>query len=298
MSMEDLEIIKAILAEKERALQGKKDERLAVAQQADAVHAKVLELQGQLHVLEAAEETMRTKNWSVRNEIREIERVIDRKQRERTRAEKEIGIKKDLETKGKILEILTESGAWNKYAKPQQRSGAKQLAVAGRGILGDSRGLGKTLSALMWLDMLLVKKAIIFLPKETATALRKQMPRWASHRPLFDMTSKPQNEKNALLEILPYLDEYALLVNVESWRRDPTFIPKLQGLGVQAVVIDEAHVMKDQGTYAFKGVRDVVYPFEQDELNTVKNVLPMTGTMWLNYPDEMWPLLHLVDRHS
>src|SRR5260370_7637740 len=161
MSMEDLEIIKAILAEKERALQGKKDERLAVAQQADAVHAKVLELQGQLHVLEAAEETMRTKKWKMRTEIREIERVIDRKQGERTRAEKEIGIKKDLETKGKILEILTESRAWNKDAKPHQRSGAKQLAVAGRGILGDSRGLGKTLSALMWLDMLLVKKAII-----------------------------------------------------------------------------------------------------------------------------------------
>jgi SNF2 family DNA or RNA helicase len=296
--MEDLEIIKAILAEKEKALHDKKEERFDVARQADAVHAKVLELQGQLHVLEAAEETMRTKNWSLRTEIREIERVIDRRQRERTRVEKEITIKKDLDAKGKILEILTESRVWNKDAKPHQRSGAKQLAVAGRGILGDKRGLGKTLTSMMWLDMLLVKKAIIFLPKETASAFRKQMPRWASHRPLFDMTSKPANEKNALLEILPLLEEYTLLVNVESWRRDPTFIPKLQGLGVQAVVIDEAHVMKDQGTYAFKGVRDVVYPYEQDELNTVKNVLPMSGTLFLNYPDEMWPLLHLVDRHS
>lgn len=296
--MEDLETIKAILAAKEKALDDKREERLAVARQADAVHAKVLELQGQLNVLQAAEETMRTKNWALRTEMREIERVIERNQRARTRVEKELSIKKDLDAKGKILEILTESRIWNKDAKPHQRSGSTQLAVAGRGILGDSRGLGKTLLALMWLDKLLVKKAIIFLPKETASAFRKQMPRWAPHRPLFDMTSKPANEKNALLGILPLLEEYTLLVNVESWRRDPTFIPKLQGLGVQAVIIDEAHVMKDQGTYAFKGVRDVVYPFEQDELNTVKHVLPMTGTLFLNYPDEMWPLLHLVDRHS
>lgn len=296
--MEDLETIKAILAAKEKALDDKREERLDVARQADAVHAKVLELQGQLNVLQAAEETMRTKNWSLRTEMREIERVIDRNQRARTRVEKELSIKKDLEAKGKILEILTESRTWNNDAKPHQRSGAKQLAVAGRGILGDKRGLGKTLTSMMWLDMLLIKKAIIFLPKETASAFRKQMPRWAKHRPLFDMTSKPANEKNALLEILPLLEEYTLLVNVESWRRDPTFIPKLQALGVQAVIIDEAHVMKDQGTYAFKGVRDVVYPFEQDELNTVKHVLPMTGTLFLNYPDEMWPLLHLVDRHS
>src|SRR5260221_95554 len=124
--MEDLEIIKGILAAKEKALNDKREERDEVSRQANAVHAKVLELQGQLHVLELAEETMRTKNWNLRTEMREIERVIERKQRERTRAEKEIGIKKDLETKGKILEILTESRAWKKDAKPHQRSGAKQ----------------------------------------------------------------------------------------------------------------------------------------------------------------------------
>src|SRR6267378_4129188 len=105
MSMEDLEIIKAILAEKEKALDSKREEREEVARQANAVHAKVLELQGQLNVLQLAEETMRTKNWNLRTEMREIERVIERNQRARTRVEKELSIKKDLEAKGKILEI-------------------------------------------------------------------------------------------------------------------------------------------------------------------------------------------------
>jgi SNF2 family DNA or RNA helicase len=203
-----------------------------------------------------------------------------------------------LNAEGEMLDVITRNAPWRQFAFTHQIEGAKQLAIAGRGILGDKRGLGKTLTSIIWLDMLRVKKTIIFTSKEASTAFRKQMPRWAPHRPLFDLTSKSSAERNAVLQVLHFVDEWTILINFEAWRHDPTLIEKLVRLAAEAVIIDEAHGIKEPKTSAYRGVHAVVYPSDIPALCSVKHVLPMSGTLFLNYPDELWPLLMLADRNE
>jgi SWI/SNF-related matrix-associated actin-dependent regulator 1 of chromatin subfamily A len=203
-----------------------------------------------------------------------------------------------LNAEGEMLDVITRNAPWRQHAFTHQIEGAKQLAIAGRGILGDKRGLGKTLTSIIWLDMLRVKKTIIFTSKEASTAFRKQMPRWAPHRSLFDLTSKGTAERNAVLQALHFVEEWTILINFEAWRHDWTLIEKLVGLAAQAVIIDEAHGIKEPKTSAYRGVQSVVYPSDTPALCSVKHVLPMSGTLFLNYPDELWPLIQLADRND
>lgn len=201
-----------------------------------------------------------------------------------------------LNAEGEMLDVITRNASWRQFAFTHQIEGAKQLAIAKRGILGDQRGLGKTLTSIIWLDMLRVKKTIIFTSKEASTAFRKQMPRWAPHRPLFDLTSKGSAERNAVLQALHFVEDWTILINFEAWRHDKTLIEKLVRLAADAVIIDEAHGIKEPKTSAYRGVHAVVYPSDLPALCSVKHVLAMSGTVFLNYPDELWPLLGLTDR--
>lgn len=233
------------------------------------------------------------------------QKKIDSLERARIRAEEEEKISRKLKDRGEILDIITAGAPWREWAFDHQIDGAKQLAISERGILADKRGLGKTLTSIIWLDMLKVKKSVIFVPKEAATAFRKQMPKWAPHRPLFDLVSQRAGVRNVFLDSLKNIPEWNILINLEAWRRDSSIIDKLIELQPEAAIIDEAHSIKDPRTSMFKGVKDVIYPDDREEawhtadvIPSIKYVLPMSGTSYLNYPDELWSLLHLVDRRA
>ena len=188
--------------------------------------------------------------WKLRrlaNEQIELAAKLDEELRRITQGAKTRAI---LDAEGEMLDIITRNAPWREFAFTHQIEGAKQLAIAGRGILGDKRGLGKTLTSIIWLDMLRVKKTIIFTSKEASTAFRKQMPRWAPHRPLFDLTSKSSAERNAVLNVLHFMDNWTILINFEAWRHDHTLIEKLVKLAAGAVIIDEAHGIKEHKTSA------------------------------------------------
>jgi SNF2 family DNA or RNA helicase len=236
--------------------------------------------------------------WELRRLAKEQSELAHDLDEELRRITQGVKARAILDAEGEMLDVITRNAPWRQFAFPHQIEGAKQLAIAKRGILGDKRGLGKTLTSIIWLDMLRVKKTIIFTSKEASTAFRKQMPRWAPHRPLFDLTSKGSAERNAVLQALHFVDEWTILINFEAWRHDWTLIQKLVSLSAQAVIIDEAHGIKEPKTSAYRGVQSVVYPSDIPALCSVKHVLPMSGTLFLNYPDELWPLIHLVDRND
>lgn len=252
----------------------------------------------ELRELDTKEETLLTTYHETRSRIKLGKANVEKLEREAHRVTQEAALWSKYEAKAKILDIMTSDAPWRVDAKIHQLEGAKQLAIAGRAILGDKMGLGKTLSSIIWLDMVEAQKVIVFAPKEAVSAFRKQMPRWAPHRHLFDLTSKGKHERNAVLEVLPFMDEWTILINIETWRFDPTIIKRLQLLCADSIIVDEAHSIKESTTVAFEGVDSIVYPYPQDEACSVKNVLPMSGTVFLNYPDEMWPLLYLVDRKA
>lgn len=304
--MSDLEDIQNRLKKARLEAQKTKEEYEAIRKQQDEIRKRKAELHRLISAEIAKEDQLKESAYLIRKRQLQAEKDEDALQRELRRSEEENRILSELESKGTVLDALTSTAYWREFAFNHQIDGAKQLAIAERGILGDKRGLGKTLTSIAWLDMLLVDKSIIFCPKEAATAFRKQFPRWAPHRPLFDLVSQKPNIRKAFLESLMDIPKWNIIINLEAWRKDPSILEGLVELGAEAVIIDEAHSIKDNRTSMFKGVERVVYPDYAGNkyydgvfrIPSVKYVLPMSGTTFLNYPDELWPLLYLVDRKA
>ncbi|MFF5977054.1 DEAD/DEAH box helicase [Streptomyces sp. NPDC012769] len=218
---------------------------------------------------------------------------------------------------------------WREFAFDHQIDGAKRLASARRGILGDKRGLGKTLTSLIWADMLGAKKTLIFAPKDVLENFKREIEHWAPHRHVMILAGMNKVVRETTLGMLKHVPQWTILCNYEAWRKDASLVEHLKNLKADTVIIDEAHNIKERRTSAYQGIRDIVYaenacnqcggdpevytdplrakrlircsvclhePQEFGDFCSVKNVLPMTGTAILNKPQELWTLLHIIDR--
>jgi SNF2 family DNA or RNA helicase len=242
-------------------------------------------------------------------------------------------LQEELEEKRKKFEELTLNLPWREFAFTHQIDGASRLATAGRSILGDKRGLGKTLTSIIALDMLQARKVLVVAPKDVLNNFGREIKHWAPHRSFVVISGMNKGQRNAFLELCstPAIEDMLILINYEAWRRDPTLVVKLAHIGFDTVICDEAHKMKNSDTENFRGVKQIVYeenrcnlcgakpervinpvtskhyircsvcfnePEKFGDFCSVKNVIPMTGTAILNRPDDLWPLLNLVDREN
>jgi SNF2 family DNA or RNA helicase len=130
--------------------------------------------------------------------------------------------------------------------------------------------------------------------------------------------------RDVTLNVLKHQAEYTVVVNFEAWRRDPQLIADLVALKADTIIIDEAHKMKSLNSVVYKGIKQIRFGLNRcdcgdadvhlkpkndivavcdscgkegvlPEFCTIKNVVPMTGTPILNRPQELFPLLHMVD---
>lgn len=224
---------------------------------------------------------------------------------------------------------ITAHYKWREFAFSHQIEGAKRLASAKRGILGDKRGLGKSLTSLIWADMLGAKKVLIFAPKDVLHNFKREIEHWTPHRNVVVLQGMNKTQRELFLSLLAGQDQFTVLCNYEAWRKDASLIQYLIGLKADTVIIDEAHNIKEKKTSAYRGIRQIIYAdnacsfcgsdvelfdngrgftkvlrctvclheaSETGEFCSVKNVLPMTGTAILNRPQDLWTLLNLVDR--
>lgn len=153
---------------------------------------------------------------------------------------------------------ITASLFWREWALEHQLEGAKFLATAKRGILADKMGLGKTLTALIWADMLKVQKLLVIVPDDVATNFVHEIAHWAPHRHAILVGKRNKDQRDMIFNILlPALSEYTVVVNYSAWRKDKTVIEKLIDCRFEAVIMDEAHTIKNIRTSAFKGCRDI-----------------------------------------
>lgn len=244
----------------------------------------------------------------------------------------EQAILKRLEDQWHEFDNITATHKWREFAFPHQLDGAKRLASAKRAILGDKRGLGKSLTSLIWADMVGAKRVLIFAPKDVLQNFKREIEYWAPHRNVTSIGGMSKVQRDLILTVLNNAEQWTVLCNYEAWRRDPELLEYFKSLKADTVIIDEAHNIKDKKTSAFKGIREVVYAENQCNLCggeperyskdsviggkyyrvrctkclhepenfgdfcSVKNVLPMTGTAILNRPQDLWTLLNLVDR--
>lgn len=224
---------------------------------------------------------------------------------------------------------ITQHHKWREFAFSHQLEGARRLASARRGILGDKRGLGKSLTSLIWADMLNAQKVLIFAPKDVLLNFKREIENWTPHRHVAVVSGMPKIQRDMFLSMVKHQEQFLILINYEAWRRDEELVELLKDLRADTVIIDEAHNIKEKKTSAYRGIRNIIYaanqcnvckgdveyynhpiygdrrircsvclaePKEFGDFCSVKNVLPMTGTAILNKPQDMFTLLHLVDR--
>jgi Superfamily II DNA/RNA helicases, SNF2 family len=242
----------------------------------------------------------------------------------------EAAIAKRLKSEAEEFDRITQMYQWRGFAFSHQIDGARRLASARRGILGDKRGLGKSLTSLIWADMLGAKKVLVFAPKDVLSNFKREIEHWTPHRNVEILSGMSKVQRTFFLSLLAKQEQFLILVNYEAWRRDAGLIEQLKALKADSVIIDEAHNIKEKRTSAYKGIRDIVYadnqcsvcggdpehfndgrasvrssircsvclhePSVTGEFCSVKNILPMTGTAILNKPQDLWTLLNLVDR--
>lgn len=291
--------------------------------------AEEAKLKQQLNEMAAKRRELEAAQAELRRQARAEEVALAQAKRKMETFASERAIRERLEKDIEEFNQRTLSAPWREFAYDHQISGAQRLASARRAILGDKRGLGKSLTSLIWADMIGAKRIMVFAPKDVLQNFKREINHWVPHRQVQVLGGVPKAQRDAFLPLLRSMDSFLLLCNYEAWRRDPELIEAIKYLHLDTVIIDEAHNIKEKTTSAYKGIRDIVYaenacnscggdiehykhnltramksrckvcfaePKNFGDFCSVKNVLPMTGTAILNKPQELWTLLNLVDR--
>lgn len=218
-------------------------------------------------------------------------------------------------------------------AKHHQIDGGYQLALEKGGYLFDKRGLGKSLTSLITADLLDIKKLIIITPNEVSSGFLKQVNRWTPHRTTVAMYQKDPFERQMMFNILKQTNEWTIIINIEAWRRDWAIIDSLIELQAEAVVVDEAHNINKTELKMWQGIwrlirgvpnlcplcghSDIQYEpkvhtvicklcsnmgdwyehkFVKSQFDwlSVKVPILMTGSPILNRPQDLYPMLRIV----
>jgi SNF2 family DNA or RNA helicase len=210
-------------------------------------------------------------------------------------------------------------------AKEYQVDGAIHMAVAKRGILGDRMGLGKSLTSLIWCDFNGSQKVVIICPSDTMNNYVREIHLWAPHRHPIILGGMARGQRDFLLNQMKAFPDYMLILNFEAWRQDETLLDAINELKPDTLIVDEAHNAKEWATDANQGMQKLTFGLNQcpgctkpvlsvdsDDKNlvtckhcgtkgfitdfcSVQNVLPMTGTPILNKPQELFPMLRMID---
>lgn len=269
------------------------------------------------------------------NQNRQDKLEREKLERERTRLLAELAARQRLLTLRTTLDEATKEYPWRvgvdgKKALPHQLDGAHRLVGSKRAILGDKPGLGKTLQAIMTIDLLRAegkgKKVLIFTPKSVLRDFERAFSRWTNPTFVHVLNNTLKGMKVAQLDMLAHWPEAIVITNYEVWRKDKAIKDKLIACGFDTIILDEAHLLKNAKSATATAIREIVYAenlcpkcghghfvkrgydkicaaceFASEKFGdfcSIKNVYPMTGTPILNKPQELWPLLNLLDRES
>lgn len=296
-----------------------------ISSEESALLAKVAEIKQKRHEINERQKVL---NYEAR---RAQERLIESQRKYQTFMSEKT-IREKMAAEMELLDLKSINAFWREFAFDHQIEGAKRLAVASRAICGDSTGLGKTITSIIWLDLVGAKRVVVVAPRDILKNFEREVNKWAPERKTMIVQGMPKGVRDFFFMGLASAAEYLILINYEAWRRDPEMIDQIIALKPDAVICDEAHNMKEGKTTAYKGVRQLIYAenvnkcvlcdseletwedpinykrvircslcFREPEFGdrcSVKYVLPMTGTPIMNKPQDLFTLLHLIDRQN
>lgn len=194
-------------------------------------------------------------------------------------------IQKSLEEKRKEAEEILATAPWKDIAFDWQIDGALKLPE--RALLGDKRGLGKTLSALMWRRFQGSKKTLICLRKEVASDFIKEIGIREPGLFVYSMLGANSESRKMAAMLLKSQTEFVVVTNIESWRRSiEQTTEDILRIEYDAIILDEAHHIKNSATGTAQGFFKLAA--------AIPKVLELTGTPIKNRPQEMYSLLHAL----
>jgi SNF2 family DNA or RNA helicase len=214
-----------------------------------------------------------------------------------------------------------------------QIDGAFILASNMRCILGDKRGAGKTLTSIAAWDMNQSQRVLVIVPDDVVSNFVNEIHYWAPHRNVMQVGKQTPAARAFAIEMATHLESFTIVCNYSAWRKDKGLIEDLIKLRFDTVVLDEAHEIKNTSTSAYKGVKQIVLAenscpkcsaevvnkpttdgwsnfdactnctwasndgsdWEFLDRCSIKMVVPMSGTVILNKPQDLFALLSLVD---
>lgn len=227
------------------------------------ISAKIEDLRAEfsrkLQELEAEKAPFASVIW----EIEKAERAAQRETKSAEQALRDAMLaernKKAFQDQSIKFDSVTAGFSWREFALQHQIDGAKFLSIAKRGILADKMGLGKTLTSLIWADMLEIQKLLVIVPDDVASNFVNEIAHWAPHRTVIRVGKRNKAERDMIFNLLlPRAAEYTVVINYSAWRKDKTILEKLADCRFEGVIMDEAHSIKNIRSAAFKGCRDIV----------------------------------------
>jgi SNF2 family DNA or RNA helicase len=194
-------------------------------------------------------------------------------------------IQKSLEEKRKEAELILATAPWKDDAFEWQIEGA--LMLPERALVGDKRGLGKTLTSLIWRRLQKSKKTLVCLRREVADDFIKEINIREPGLFVYSLLGVNQQQRDIAAFLLNTQEEFIVVTNIESWRRDVEKTTEaILKIDYDAVILDEAHHIKNSKTGTAQGFFRLV--------SKIPKVLELTGTPIKNRPQEMFSLLHAL----
>lgn len=270
-----------------------------IARQIQELRMKQYEHQQKIEVkqeeLRPLSEKKREIGYKMRRAQIEAERLeAARKHREEEeKRERDILSRKNVAMAGFKTTINEINPAWKDYAFDHQWEGASSLALHEGGLLADDMGLGKSLTAIMFADMVKAKNILVVTPANTATNFTLEWGMWAQHRFVWTLAGNNKSARHSFVDTIlqPRVDaggDITLVINYEMLYSDNEFLAKLHALNFDLIIVDEFHNAKDRKSLLFNKLLTFRHA-------GCKRFLPVTGTFILNSPKDIWTGLHLVD---
>ena len=154
-----------------------------------------------------------SQNWEVESAARAAERELQAAlQTLRDYLESEAVLMAVKENEARF-DLMTKDLEWYDKALTHQKDGARILATAKRGILGDKMGLGKTLTSLMTADMVNAQRVLIIVPDDVVANFYREASRWAPHRQTFYLAKLSKTQREMMIGIIKNLDNFVVIIN-------------------------------------------------------------------------------------
>ena len=174
------------------------------------------------------------------------------------------------------------------YLKLFQEQGVDWLLKTDRALLGDDMGLGKTVQAISALRRLFnegaITTALIIAPGTLCRNWSDELFKWAPELSQVKLSPGQKNKTKVWEYLLGRV--HVILSNYEHFRSMP---PVLKEQGVDVLIFDEAHHVRNEGSQVTQGVREIKSkhlwalsgtPLERDEADITNLLILLEPTRY------------------